>query len=76
MAWNCESAVRTVSTGVHGTAAQGYMAYMGMIFNPPRPDETTAGLSKSELAMDLFSIRMGLFVFVLSGCGRSARCNI
>jgi hypothetical protein len=42
--------------GPGGTAAEGRMAYVGMIFNPPRPQEGVAGRSQARYLAGLYDL--------------------
>lgn len=42
--------------GPGGTAAEGRMAYVGMLFNPPRPEESGTGPSKSRYLAGLYDL--------------------
>jgi hypothetical protein len=43
--------------GPGGTAAEGRMAYVGMIFNPPRPQDNAAGPSQARYLAGLYDLK-------------------
>jgi hypothetical protein len=43
--------------GPGARAAEGRMAYVGMIFNPPRPEESTAGSSQARYLAGLYDLK-------------------